>query len=423
MLARSTRTMLRAAVRSYATVVDSAGLKVAAVDNGQPTASITLLVKAGSRYETTRGSAQLLKNFSFKVWNSTADRSSLHLAREAELYGGLLSSTLSREHLAITADFLRGDEPLFVELLSSVVTSPKFLPHELNEAVLPSTATESTIALGDPGIYALELAHAVAFRSTGLGSSLFVDHPPSNALDAVKAFAASAFTKSNIAVIGTGIDHAKLSKLVEKHLSGLAPSASSTKAGSSQYFGGETRVGAHGHGHAAFIGFGAPGGVSPDLAVLHAHLDATPALKWTHGLSPLAGTSAEPVYLEYSDAALFGVLVKGETADQVGKNAKAAVAALKKAAAGLSKEDATRAIAKAKFAAAASVEGRQGLAASVAPEVFGGPKADLQSVHAALGKVSESSVAKTLSSLIKVKPTFVAVGDIHALPYVDELGL
>ena len=27
-----------------------------------------------------------------------------------ELYGGVLSSTLSREHLALTAEFLRGDE-------------------------------------------------------------------------------------------------------------------------------------------------------------------------------------------------------------------------------------------------------------------------------------------------------------------------
>lgn len=62
----TTRTTLRA-VRSFATAVDAAGLKVAAVDNGQPTAAVTLLVKAGSRYETEQGAAHLLKNFAFKA--------------------------------------------------------------------------------------------------------------------------------------------------------------------------------------------------------------------------------------------------------------------------------------------------------------------------------------------------------------------
>ncbi|KAG8782022.1 ubiquinol-cytochrome c reductase core subunit 1 [Ceratobasidium sp. 428] len=66
---------------------------------------------------------------------------------------------------------------------------------------------------------------------------------------------------------------------------------------------------------------------------------------------------------------------------------------------------------------------RRGGADLVYAQVFGAPKADLASVHAALDKVSESSVTKTLSSLIKAKPTYVAVGDLHGLPYADELGL
>ncbi len=41
---------------------------------------------------------------------STGKRSALGTVREAELYGGVLSSSLSREHLALTAEFLRGDE-------------------------------------------------------------------------------------------------------------------------------------------------------------------------------------------------------------------------------------------------------------------------------------------------------------------------
>ncbi len=41
---------------------------------------------------------------------STSAGSALKTIRETELYGGVLSSALSREHLYLTAEFLRGDE-------------------------------------------------------------------------------------------------------------------------------------------------------------------------------------------------------------------------------------------------------------------------------------------------------------------------
>lgn len=53
--------------RSFATVVDTTGVKVAAVDYKQPTSSVTVLVKAGSRFEPKQGVANALKNFAFKV--------------------------------------------------------------------------------------------------------------------------------------------------------------------------------------------------------------------------------------------------------------------------------------------------------------------------------------------------------------------
>jgi len=66
MLAARARNVQRLA-RSFATVVDSTGVKVAAIDNNQPTSSVTVLVKAGSRFEPKDGVANALKNFAFKV--------------------------------------------------------------------------------------------------------------------------------------------------------------------------------------------------------------------------------------------------------------------------------------------------------------------------------------------------------------------
>jgi ubiquinol-cytochrome c reductase core subunit 2 len=60
--------------RAYATVTDAAGVKVAAVEGGAPaaTASVTVVVKAGSRYETQPGVAHVLKSFAFKVGTAVA---------------------------------------------------------------------------------------------------------------------------------------------------------------------------------------------------------------------------------------------------------------------------------------------------------------------------------------------------------------
>ncbi len=66
-----------------------------------------MALKAGPRYETQPGVSHALKNFLFKA---NKKRSALHLIREAELYGGTLSTASTKEHLLLTAEFLRGDE-------------------------------------------------------------------------------------------------------------------------------------------------------------------------------------------------------------------------------------------------------------------------------------------------------------------------
>ncbi|KAL0059141.1 ubiquinol-cytochrome c reductase core subunit 1 [Marasmius tenuissimus] len=398
----STRNAQRLA-RSFATVVDSAGIKVAAVDANQPTSSVTFLVKAGSRFEPQAGVAHGLKNFAFK---STAKRSALGTIRESELYGGVLSASLSREYLALTADFLKGDEEYFVDVLSSFVTSGRFTRHEFEEYVLPVVESETHAGNSTPAVHALEHAHALAFRN-GLGSSLFANEHPSFTAEDIKAFAKSAFTKGNIAVLGSGISQEALSKLVDQSLSKLSASASSTPAAAS-YFGGETRVQAHGP-QTVFVGFGAVGKPSAELAALAAHISPTPSI--------------QTVYLPYSDATLLGFLIQGQNGAAIKEAGKAAVSALKSAGNGLKGEDLKTAVAKAKFAAASATESREGLVSLLGAQVFSGSQATAEATLSAFDGVSESAFAKAASTLVKAKPTYVAVGDIASLPHADELGL
>jgi ubiquinol-cytochrome c reductase core subunit 2 len=81
----------------------------------------------------------------------------------------------------------------------------------------------------------------------------------------------------------------------------------------------------------------------------------------------------QSVYLPYSDATLFGLLVQGTTAAGVTEAGKAAVKALKSAAAtgGVKGEELKKAVAKAKFAAASAIDGRDGLVSVLGSKVCG----------------------------------------------------
>ncbi|KAG6810059.1 hypothetical protein H0H92_013531 [Tricholoma furcatifolium] len=416
----------RLATRSFATVVDSAGLKVATADAvSQPTSSVTVLVKAGSRFETKPGVANALKNFAFK---STAKRSAIGTVRESELYGGVLSASLTREHLSLTAEFLRGDEvrQFFVDVLSSFVNSAKFTRHEFEEYVTPLIEADTAAVEADPATSAVDAAHSIAFRS-GLGASLFASSHPHLTVEDVKSFAKSAFSKGNIAVIGSGIDQSTLSKLVEKSFAST-PASEATTSSPTTYFGGENRIAAHSGPQTVFIGFGATGAPTPELAALAAHLSPAPSVKWSQGTSSLAASlparsHVQSVYLPYSDATLVGFVVQGATAAEVKTAATAAVAELKKAAAGLSAEDLKKAVAKAKFAAATAAESREGLAATLGSKVLAGTPTTLAATLASFDGVSTAGFSQAVSTLVKGKPTYVAVGDVNALPYADELGL
>lgn len=252
----------------------------------------------------------------------------------------------------------------FVDVLSSFITSAKFTRHEYEEYVTPIVEGEVAAANADPATHAIELAHALAFRS-GLGSSLFAPSHNSLTAEDIKSFATSAFAKDNIAVLGTGIDQSVLAQLVEQSLAS-APATAVTSSSTSSYFGGETRIEAHGGPQTVFIGFGAIGAPDVRLAALAAHLSPQASIKWSQGLSPIAaslpqGTTVQSVYLPYSDATLVGLLVQGTTAAGIKEAGKVAVQALKKASAGVSAEELKTAVAKAKFNAASSLDSRDGL--------------------------------------------------------------
>ncbi|WRT66534.1 uncharacterized protein IL334_003493 [Kwoniella shivajii] len=412
--------------RSVSSKASSAGgVSVIGFENKGPaaTSSLTVAIKAGSRYETTPGVAHVLKNFAFKA---TANASTLRTARETELYGGVLSAALTREHLFLSAEFLRGDEEHFLSVLASVLSSSQFHGYELKELVLPVVQSESVFAQTSPSTLALDVAHNLAFRK-GLGNSLYASPHYPVTLDDVKSFAQGAFSKSNVAVIGSGISTEALSQAVSSAFgSGTSsPTSGSLKTQSTSYFGGETRIPLDIHAPATsvptmVIAYGSSSTASPDLKVLKHLLGGESSLKWTPGVSPLSqaadkvpGSSAKAFLLPYSDAALFGVVVSAPTSVQLAGLAKEVASIIKSAGKEAKDEEVKRAVAKAKFADATSTETLEGLVAQAGPALFSGGEIKSESFSG----VSASSISKAASELLKSKPTVVAIGNVSVLPY------
>ena len=333
----------------------------------------------------------------------------------------------------------------FTEILGDVLTQSKFAAHEYHEEVVPAVAVEYEQAAQSASVLALDMAHQLAFRR-GLGNSLFAS--PYTEVDLLSAvsYARSSFANTNgIAVLASGIDNGYLSELVGEFYTGSSAASSTTgkaantqSSAESKYYGGELRVPITAHGGSEkgslLIGFQGGNQAQPEFAVLKALLGGESALKWANGttplskLTPLVGDSYKPTArafnLNYSDAGLFGIYIEAPTS-KVQDIATKSVQALKNVAESkVGDEDLKRAIARAKFDAASTMESRVARQELVGAQILETNSiTSLADAWKALEGVSAAKVQEAAKSALKSKPTVVAVGDTHKLPWADELGL
>ncbi|WFC94724.1 ubiquinol-cytochrome c reductase core subunit 1 [Malassezia brasiliensis] len=409
----------------------AAAIPYVALHETAPVVSLTVAARAGPRYEPAEGVAHALKNFAFR---STNERSALRIVREAELNGGALSAALNKEHLLLTAEFLKGDEEHFAALLAEVVRSTKYNQFEFKEDVLPSLAEDLAQASQDPVVYGLEALQATAYRYQGVGSTLFANPAVPVQLADVKAFAGQAFTQANLALVSSGLSGAQVEQLA-KHFDGV-PAGEALLPPPAKYYGGDFRAPiADAHGHPLpqdhfFLAFESGAQTNrAEVAVLEALLGGTSSVKWSHGQTPLAriqqqveGAEVRAFNTVSQGTGLFGLHVaapQGKVADA----AKLAVQALQRIASGApSAEELARAVANAKFGAAMRFEGTRQLAhESVAAALLNDGTPSLSERLAKIDAVDAAAVSSLAESLLKSKPTTTALGALKQLPYAEEL--
>jgi len=407
------------------------GVKVATYDEHGPVSSVTVIVKAGPRYETADapGVSQLLKNLAVRY---TKDTPTVRAVRETELRGNTLYATLDREHLALTAEFLRDDVVDVVPTLVSQVVNTRLQPWELLDA-RKTTVVESAGAAADPEVRIFDALHQAAFRS-GLGNATVPTTPAVGSITRahIRDFLAKNVSPANIAVVGTSVSHEDLTSLVSDALKGAQFLGSSQSATSSpsKYHGGEVRIeaGPKGTNHYV-VAFPSATHASPDYhasLVLRGILGTASRVKWgtpsgTAGLLASAGSNAKVAAFNavYSDAGLLGFHVQG-AGDDVRSAASKAYAALKQAASGVADD----ALARGKKTAIVDAESlprgdkvHELARAFSAKNTFPTPS----EFAAAVNKVTAADVQKLAASLLKAKPTVVAYGNLRKLPHFDEL--
>ncbi|KAK3372867.1 ubiquinol-cytochrome C reductase complex CORE protein 2 precursor [Lasiosphaeria ovina] len=408
-----------------------AGIKVASRDDQGPTTHLAVVAKAGTRYEPLPGLTVGLEAFAFK---NTKKRSALRIVREAELLGGQLAAYHTREALVLQASFLREDLPYFTELLAEVITQTRYTTHEFHEEV-ESVIHAKQAKIGADAI-ALDAAHSVAFH-TGLGAPLYPT--PSTPIasylneNSVAQYADAVYNRADIAVVADGASEGALSKWIEpffKELPSQSPDPLDSAA--SKYRGGEVRIPKTGSS-ALVIAFpgSALGASQPETAVLIGLLGGESGIKWSPGFTILSkataanpGAHAKATNYAYSDAGLLTIEITG-SASAVRKVAEESIKALKSVVDGsVSKEDLVKAIAKAKFDLLSGSEtAGVGLVHAGANLIHGGKPLQVLETIKALESVTAEKLKTVAKALLDGKASVGAVGDLHVLPFAEDLGL
>ncbi|KAJ3050537.1 ubiquinol-cytochrome c reductase core subunit 1 [Rhizophlyctis rosea] len=411
----------------------SNGIHIATYDEQSPVSTLAVVVKAGSRYESADapGTAQFVKN---TIFRTVPGDNIVRSLRTAELRGNTIYSSVDREHLVIASDFLRDDLVDAVPTLLTHVFNETLAAHEFMDA-RKTTAKESAGNLADPNVKVFEALHEIAFR-TGLGNPVYAPPAAAKSLKTAKLaeFTKKVISSDRVAIVGSGISHEDLTKLVESAFQYVkVPAAKGAAADStSKYFGGEARIDAGPKGESHYVvAFPSVSASSPDYPaalVLKSLLDTSNRFKWgspagVSGLLASAATQSTSVSAfnaSYSDAGLIGFHVQGEAGEVKGVASKA-LGALKGLANGVGEEALKgakkRVIVDADVAGARDVKVQE-----VARRLFAkGDVATPKEFAEAVQKVSAADVQKLAKSLLSGKPSAVAYGNVRKLPYVDEL--
>lgn len=368
----------RSAVRAYS----SSAVKLVARDAPGNLSTLTVVVNNAGSKAGKAGVAHLLSKYNFL---NNEVKSALRFTRESELLGGSFASTVTRDDIILSTQFLKQDLPYYVEALGNVLTKTSFRPHELSEIVLPAAKADFTTAAADNAFIALEELHQLSFR-TGYGNPLYYDNTTKLSVADVQSFASQAYTSSGVSIFASGVNEADLAGFVGESAFSELPAGSLASPAVKTFTGKDARIRASGASSALT---GVP--VKPaDFAKFETLSVAVGSTVLPNPFAPLASIPGATSHLyKYKDAGLFVVSVTGANGAVVSEGIKQA----KKIVDGVTSSQLSSASKDAELALT------------------------LQSTFEAPLETAVSSVSEAKLGAFN----YVAIGDVDALPYPEEL--
>ncbi|XP_069558865.1 ubiquinol-cytochrome c reductase core protein 2a isoform X1 [Brachyistius frenatus] len=408
------------------------GLVIASLENYSPMSSVSVFVKAGSRYEAVenQGVTHVLR---LAANLTTKGASAFKICRGVEAVGGSLSVTSSRESMVYTADCLRDDLDSLLGFLVNVTTAQEFRPWEVDD-LTSRVKIDRALAQQCPQIGVIEKLHEAAYKNA-LSNSLYCpDYMVGRvSCQQLQSFVEDNFTTGRMALVGLGVKHSILRQVGEGLLS--VRSGAGAPVVKSVYRGGELRVQNNDDLVHALIA--SEGGVMGSaeanaFSVLQRILGAGPHVKRGSSLTSklsqgIAKATTQPFdatafNASYSDSGLFGVYTIAQ-ADSAGEVIRAAIAQVRGVAEGsVSEADITRAKNQVKAEYLMSIESSEGLleeigAQALASGAYHVPDTVLQAIDA----VTLNDVVKAANKFVDGKKTMAASGHLINTPFVDEV--
>ncbi|XP_046994933.1 cytochrome b-c1 complex subunit 2, mitochondrial [Schistocerca americana] len=402
-------------------------LVVASLENYSPISRVSVLFRAGSRNETwdNYGSTHVLR---IATGLSTKNSTHFGIVRNIQQVGGSLSVQADREVVMYTLEANRDALEDTLKYLEDVATKQAFKPWELSDN-LPRLKYELA-SIPDP-VRALDLLHTAAYR-TGLGNSIFC--PPhlvgKLSSETLQHYVKCYFTTNRTAVVGVGVSHDTVLPFAQSLglESGEGPQSSGT------YHGGELRHNnTSGLAHVAVAAEGVSLKDSKQVlaaSVLQYALGVGPSVKWGNPAGSLlqkaaaSAAGSDPfavnaLNVSFTDSGLFGFIASAP-ANVIGVVVKAAVQTLRGGS--VSADDVNRAKKQLKAAVLMSEESGDNLLESIGYQaLLRGDVHTGQQLAATIDSISPADVTAVAKKIANGKLSMGAAGQLHCVPYVDEL--
>jgi len=407
-------------------VLSSNKVTVAALNNNNPVAQVSVIFRAGSRNETydTQGTAHHLR---ITAGLSTCRSTCFGITRNIQQLGGNLIATTDRESIAYTLQITRNNLDKALTFLEDVATQQVFKPWEISDQ-LPRLRYELSMIPETTRV--MELLHKAAYR-TGLGYSLYSPKRQLGKIntETLQHFVNTWFTGSKCAVVATGVSLSDATQFA----SNLKVASGDNAASAAKYHGGELRKERSSELSTVVVAVEAAGlNQEKDAlacAVLQRAVGSGPHIKWGSSVSPLhkavsGATGTDQFALSafnasYSDSGLFG-FVLSSVPNVAGSVTKAATTYLKSPK--LSDADIARGKNALKAEILYAADNDVALLENMGQQaIFKGRVYKPSDLIAEVEKITASEVKSIAGKLAGGKLSMAAIGDLCTVPYVDEL--